>query len=100
MEEHDIEPGRTYDPALWQFSVRRKDGKWLTRPIPTEGTLVGNRPDWSAVIPDGWRFDSFDDARDAAVFHGADEAQFSVIASPRKPGDWLKQEGDWAPKAA
>lgn len=100
MEEHDIEPGRSNDPALWHFSVRRKDGKWLTRPIPTEGTLVGNRPDWSAIIAEGWRFETFDEAEKAALFHGSEKEQFRVIASPRKPGDWLKQEGDWAPLAA
>lgn len=96
MEEHDIEPIRAYDPALWHFSVRRKDGKWLTRPIPTEGTLIGNRPDWSAIIPELWHFDSIEEAEKAALFYGAEKGQFRVIPTPRKPGDWLRLEGDWA----
>ena len=96
MEEHELIPRRFYDPALWHFSVRRKDGTWLTRPELTEGTLVGNRPTWSRVIAEGWNFNSESDANEAAVAHGADKADFVVIASPRKPGDWLKQEGDWA----
>lgn len=96
MEEHEFQSERRYDPDLWQFSVRRHDGKWLTRPQLTEGTLVGNKPNWSSIIGEGWRFDSYEEADNAAVSHGAGHDQFSVIASPRKPGDWLKQEGDWA----
>lgn len=97
MEEHDFELQRFCDPTLWHFCVRRNDGKWLTRPQLTEGTLVGNKPNWSAIIAEGWKFDTQDEASKAAVSHGAGREQFRVIASPRKPGDWLKQEGDWTP---
>ena len=96
MEEQDIEPQLFCDPRLWHFSVRRHDGKWLTRPEIGEGTLVGNKPNWSKVIAEGWKFDTQEEASRAAVYHGADRGQFRVIASPRKPGDWLKRENDWA----
>ena len=61
---------------------------------------MGNKPNWSVIIAETWRFYTNTEADKAAVSHGADRDQFRVIASPRKPGDWLKQKGDWALKPA
>lgn len=91
MEPQDepFEPLRRFDPADWDFRVRRQSGHWLARPAPVPGAPPSNAETWTRRIPDGWSFDSARDARDAAIAHGLDPLQFSVIPAPRRPGKWL-----------
>jgi len=81
---------RRFDPADWEFRVRREGGHWLARPAPIPGAPPSNAETWTRRIPDGWSFDSVGDARAAAIAHGLDPLQFSVIPAPRRPGEWLK----------
>lgn len=87
---------RHYDPALWEFRVRRADGTWLARPAPQPDAAPSNMDTWTRRIPDGWSFDSAADAEKAAVAHGVAVDDIKIIPAPRRAGDWLKCEGEFA----
>jgi hypothetical protein len=91
MEPHAVpaDPIARFDPADWEFRVRRDRGQWLARPAPVPGEPPSNAETWTRRIPDGWSFDTAAGARAAAIAHGIDPAMFSVIPAPRRPGEWL-----------
>ena len=96
MEPRTTAPARHFDPAHWEFRVRRADGTWLARPAPDGECAKSNAETWTRRIPDGWSFNSHGDARRAAIAHGIDPGGFAVIPAPRRGGEWLKGEGAYA----
>lgn len=84
MESRFDDLPRRFDPDKWEFRVRRADGRWLSRPIG-EGRSDGDAAEWTRAIPNGWSFDSVDEARDAATAHGLTTNDFAVIPAPRVP---------------
>lgn len=98
MKRQGPPPVRSLYSPLWQFSVRRKDGTWLTRPALEAGAAAGNMDPWTRRLTDTWHFDTAADASKAAISHGVDPQDFIVVPSPRRAGDWLSLEGDFAPK--
>lgn len=92
MEPRDepFNPAARFDPAKWEFHIRRSGGCWLTRPAPVDDAPVNaNQETWSRRLGESWPFDTAAEARAAALAWGAPDHDFAVIPAPRDPAAWL-----------
>lgn len=86
---------QSYDPAKWEYRVRRKDGHWLTQPLVEGKPISGsNQEPWTRRLCDTWAFDTPNEASNAARIYcikdDFDPKEFEVIPVPKDPLAWLK----------